>query len=1042
MPERYAAPPGRAVDGDFFDEEEEMLHVGASGGRSPRGSTVDEMAVDYSRHPSLLWFRDAAVEQRYSDFIYIETQFRGGKLYGIVALIVFVGTYFVFPKGGPGLRVFADIWWIPMHISVVANVVILACMFVERLHKHRELAFIVLLATHWPAFTTVVMFGKEPHSHSYAYITCCYFFCCFVTQCRIARVAPLLCFSPIATLLLTTFALSDYYDTHSHFEILWWVLVVFPCGLVVMFERRTRASFVEMELAHAAADASERKTLVTRNMIASFFSATATRDLLLKHGPRSKLYPKTVLVVTNIVGFAAYLHRSQSADVIDTLTDFFLSIDSIASEHGVEKIATVGDVYFGAVFAAVEEPGRMSLSVSVHQLDRDDDNVDEDDAPDPSFITRCSNAVIFSCNVLGFARGLQVRSGVHVGDVTGGFVGCKPPKFDLFGPAVDHVKTLEATSRSGAAHVSHEVIKPCAGSAGPLGVHSATEHGVLCHAWNHQNPVDAIMLAADSTVCPAGASPSDIVAVLCDIAEDDEFTARASVGDESAGAPPGTAVTPERDSRSRSTADDDAMVDLHFHPLLLSFERPSVEARFCRSIHRSKITAVACKFWIVMELTLLLAHLNMGCFASQADRRATSAIAGIIAVMVAYVSYIGTAHRFNTPIVTTGFYAIFVVAALFIRSDCKDGYAMQEFYTDNVIMLYWTISVCVPQFCLDVKLAIRLFLLVTLGVGGALLLVLRRYVTHPATVAWDVAVIPIVTLSFTAMSYYADYSLRRAFVAVVRLKRLQVASSGRQAAMSGKAMGIMLPQFVIDRIVRAATVVADDDERPQTGPVDSSDTSAVGSGAVGLRVQSQVTIDFANAHPVWDFPSVGVMMIHFTVAHSLDSFTTIRRVINHVEAVIGNHGVFKLKTVGTTMMCLLGIDDSLAPESCALKLVIAARAVRAQVLKPLTDSLHDDASFQISIHGGPCFGAVIGDESFIFDVFGETINDAVALVKHAPARGIQLTHAMQLLISPEVGNQHRFTVAPAPPVALPKRQSHIQVFDVGAAPTAASVLGP
>jgi class 3 adenylate cyclase len=1039
-------------DGDVFDDDEMVdmsfrscVDIDPSPAQQMQASTTswrDSTTIhtggdaaadaDYARHPILLWFRDAAVEQRFCDFIYIESGFIGGKLYAGVALAVMVISYFLFPKGGPNVGVLSDPWWVPTHVNFVVSGALLGCMFIQRLHKYRETVFLVILGTHWPAFATMIMFGKEPHSHSYAYITCCYFYCCFVVQCRFARVAPFLCFSPIATLLLTTFALSDYYDTHSHFEIMWWILVVFPIGLLMTFERKSRQAFVDMEVAHAAADASERKTMVTRNLIVNFFSATATRDLLLKHGPRSKFYPKTVLVKSDIVMFAEYLDRTEPAEVIAMLTDFFLAIENIARDHDVERIATVGDGYFGAIFAADEEPG-LVRSISLAERDRVDD---DDGVPMPSFITRCSNGVIFACSILRFARGLQVRSGVHVGDVTGGFVGCKPPKFDLFGTAVEHVNMMETTSRSGAAHVSHDIVHSCKALAGPLGVHATSEHGIQCHAWNHQNPADATvtdqLLDLHHDAPPAS---THIVAVLCEIGEDDEFTARAH---ESGDVDPRTGqVTPQHDSTTEEESsrlmNDNVTADLQFHPLLLSFNRPSVEARFCRSVRRSDINSVACKFWIVMELTLILAHANMGCFQSRDDRKALSAIVGIVALLVAYLGWIGTAHRFNTPLISVGFFSIFVVAVLSIRSDCTDGLPRQEFYTANVFMLYWMIAACVPQFCLDVRLALRLLILVACAASGAALLVVRRELMHPTTAAWDTGTIPMITLGFAAMSYFADFSLRRAFVAVLRLKRLQVIASGRHTAMSSKAMGIMLPQFVIDRIVRATTVVSDEGMSEYRSSGESSRqrhlTSATGS--------SRVSIDFTNAHPVWDFASVGVLMINFTVAHSLaDSFTTIRRVINHVEAVIANHGVFKLKTVGTTIMCLLGIDDSLTPETCALTLVVAARAVRAQVLTPLTDSLHENASFRISIHAGPCFGAVIGAESVIFDVFGETINIAVALLPHAPERRIQITDALEALLLPESVQHHRFTVTPAGAIKLPKRPAHFCVSLIGDAPTA------
>ena len=147
---------------------------------SRRSATqISEDYSDYGRRRFTLQFVDPAVEQRYCDFQYIDSRFIGGKLYAAVALFICVGVYFVFPEGGPNVGVFANPWWFALHFAVVSNIVLLACMFARRLFPYRELAYLLIVASHWPAFCTVVLFAKAPHANSYPYLLACFFFCCF-----------------------------------------------------------------------------------------------------------------------------------------------------------------------------------------------------------------------------------------------------------------------------------------------------------------------------------------------------------------------------------------------------------------------------------------------------------------------------------------------------------------------------------------------------------------------------------------------------------------------------------------------------------------------------------------------------------------------------------------------------------------------------------------------------------------------------------------------------------------------------------------------
>ena len=185
--------------------------------------------ADYATHPVLLHFLDGDVEARYVHHQYVASGFIGGKLYAMVALLVIFLCHLLFPKGpfgGPDLDSVVNPWWYTLHISTVSNILLMLCLFVEKLNKYREHCFLMLVASHWPGFAMVFLFGKRPHAYCYGLILCCFFFCCFIAQCRVSRVAPFLALSPLITIIVTTIFFSDHFDRHRKVEILYWFVVI------------------------------------------------------------------------------------------------------------------------------------------------------------------------------------------------------------------------------------------------------------------------------------------------------------------------------------------------------------------------------------------------------------------------------------------------------------------------------------------------------------------------------------------------------------------------------------------------------------------------------------------------------------------------------------------------------------------------------------------------------------------------------------------------------------------------------------------------
>jgi class 3 adenylate cyclase len=159
------------------------------------------------------------------------------------------------------------------------------------------------------------------------------------------------------------------------------------------------------------------------------------------------------IVFTDIVGFSRISMDIAPIKVMDMLQNLFARFDELCDLHGVMKLETIGDAYICAT----------------NLLEDDDDDGDEDN-------NRAKNAAIralaiakdmvcearnvnIPCpmgaggmhdawvgqNAADFET-LEIRVGIHCGDVTCGVLGQKMPKFMACGTAVNMAARMEQTS--------------------------------------------------------------------------------------------------------------------------------------------------------------------------------------------------------------------------------------------------------------------------------------------------------------------------------------------------------------------------------------------------------------------------------------------------------------------------------------------------------------------------------------------------------------------------------------------------------------------
>ena len=138
------------------------------------------------------------------------------------------------------------------------------------------------------------------------------------------------------------------------------------------------------------------------------------------------------VLFADIVGFTRLSERLPAADVVALLDRVFASWDSLAAEHGVEKIKTIGDAYMVA--------GGIPLSREDHA----------------EAIADTALAMAPALAGLAAERGttLQVRIGIDTGPVIAGVIGRAKFIYDLWGDTVNTASRMESHAQPGTIQVT------------------------------------------------------------------------------------------------------------------------------------------------------------------------------------------------------------------------------------------------------------------------------------------------------------------------------------------------------------------------------------------------------------------------------------------------------------------------------------------------------------------------------------------------------------------------------------------------------------
>lgn len=138
------------------------------------------------------------------------------------------------------------------------------------------------------------------------------------------------------------------------------------------------------------------------------------------------------ILFADIVGFTRIASGMMATDLVLMLNGLFSEFDRLALEHGVEKIKTVGDNYMLAGGLPDPRPDHANAVVKMAMAMLD-------------VVERTNRDLPVS---------LQMRIGIHTGDVVAGVIGTHKFVYDIWGDTVNIASRMESHGMPGRIHVS------------------------------------------------------------------------------------------------------------------------------------------------------------------------------------------------------------------------------------------------------------------------------------------------------------------------------------------------------------------------------------------------------------------------------------------------------------------------------------------------------------------------------------------------------------------------------------------------------------
>lgn len=119
------------------------------------------------------------------------------------------------------------------------------------------------------------------------------------------------------------------------------------------------------------------------------------------------------------------------------------------------------------------------------------------------------------------------------------------------------------------------------------------------------------------------------------------------------------------------------------------------------------------------------------------------------------------------------------------------------------------------------------------------------------------------------------------------------------------------------------------------------------------------------------------------------------------DAIIGKHGMEKIKTIGDAYLAVCGLPKEV--ESHAQNAVMAALDIRDY----MQTNINNEFKVRIGIHSGPVVAGIVGVKKYAYDIWGDTVNTASRLESTGTVGKVNISSKTHELIKNDFACEYR-----------------------------------
>lgn len=212
-------------------------------------------------------------------------------------------------------------------------------------------------------------------------------------------------------------------------------------------ERSARRNFLQQRLIERQREQISAERERSENLLLNILPPEIAERLKNKEKTIADRFESATVLFADIVQFTNKSSRMTAEQVVARLNDLFSRFDELASEHGVEKIKTIGDAYM--VVGGVPRPC--------------DDHADR--------VVRFAKEMLeaVAAHNKEVEDEIEIRIGVCTGPVVAGVIGRRKFLYDLWGDTVNTASRMESNGVAGSIHLTQSTIDLLGNGAGAHG---------------------------------------------------------------------------------------------------------------------------------------------------------------------------------------------------------------------------------------------------------------------------------------------------------------------------------------------------------------------------------------------------------------------------------------------------------------------------------------------------------------------------------------------------------------------------------------------